>query len=92
MGVCNEPRGFAPNEGKNAVTNRVVCSPCMQPHSMATASGLLLGTLAASLLIGSLVGGMFGSWGIGFLIGAVAGIPLAIGVVYRVYSRAGSSR
>ena len=52
------------------------------PHSLATASGLLLGAL---------VGWIFGEWGIGLLIGAVAGIPLGVASVYVVYSRAESS-
>jgi hypothetical protein len=42
------------------------------------------------MIVGALLGGLFGSWGIGLLIGAIAGIPLAVGVVYVVYSRAGS--
>ena len=41
------------------------------PHSLATASGLLLGTVG------------------GAMVGAILGIPLAIAVVYGVYSRAG---
>ena len=57
------------------------------PHSLATASGLLLGTLGAAMAAGALVGWAAGSWGIGLLIGAVAGIPLAVLVVYLVYSR-----
>jgi hypothetical protein len=57
------------------------------PHSLATASGLLLGTLAAAMALGALVGWVAGSWGIGLLIGAVLGIPLAVLVVYLVYSR-----
>ena len=36
---------------------------------------------------GALVGWAAGYWGIGLLIGAVAGIPLAVLVVYLVYSR-----
>ena len=58
------------------------------PHSLATASGLLLGTLGAAMGVGALVGWLFGGWGIGLLVGAVAGIPLAVLVVYLVYSRA----
>ena len=58
----------------------------MQPHSLATASGLLLGSLAGAMLIGSLVGGALGSWGIGLLVGALVGIPLGIAVVYGVYN------
>ena len=57
------------------------------PHSLATASGLLLGTLAAAMGVGALVGWALGSWAIGLLVGAVAGIPLAVLVVYLVYSR-----
>ena len=57
------------------------------PHSLATASGLLLGTLAASMAAGAVVGWLLGGAGLGLLVGAVLGIPLAVFVVYRVYSR-----
>ncbi len=57
------------------------------PHSLATASGLLLGALAAAMLLGALVGWAFGSWGIGLLVGAILGIPLGTLVVYQVYGR-----
>ena len=57
------------------------------PHSLATASGLLLGTLVTAMGLGALVGWAFGSAGIGLLVGALAGIPLAIATVYYVYSR-----
>jgi hypothetical protein len=57
------------------------------PHSLATASGLLLGTLAAAMLVGALVGWALGSWGIGLLLGAIVGIPLGALVVYQVYGR-----
>lgn len=60
------------------------------PHSLASASGLLLGTLALAMLVGALVGWLLGSGGIGLLVGALVGIPLAIAVVYGVYSRSGS--
>ena len=58
------------------------------PHSLATASGLLLGTLAAAMLLGALVGWLAGSTGIGLLVGALLGIPLGVAVVYQVYGRA----
>jgi hypothetical protein len=58
------------------------------PHSLASASGLLLGTLVAVMIVGALVGLAAGSWGIGLLVGALAGIPLAVLVVYLVYSKA----
>lgn len=57
------------------------------PHSLATASGLLLGTLVAAMTLGALVGWMFGGAGLGLLIGAVVGIPLGALVVYQVYGR-----
>jgi hypothetical protein len=60
------------------------------PHSLATASGLLLGTLAAAMIVGALAGWALGSAGIGLLIGALAGIPLGVFVVYKVYSRSGA--
>jgi F0F1-type ATP synthase assembly protein I len=58
------------------------------PHSLATASGLLLGALGAAMVIGALVGWMFGATDIGVLVGAVLGIPLGVLVVYQVYGRA----
>ena len=60
------------------------------PHSLATASGLLLGALGAAMLVGALVGWMFGAAAIGLLIGAVVGIPLGVLVVYQVHGRASS--
>ena len=61
------------------------------PHSLATASGLLLGTLAAAMALGALVGWMFDGAGLGLLIGAMVGIPLGALVVYQVYGRSPSS-
>lgn len=55
------------------------------PHSLATASGLLLGTTGAAMAVGALVGAALGDWGIGLLVGAVVGIPLSVLIVYRVY-------
>lgn len=57
------------------------------PHSLATASGLLLGALAAAMLVGALVGWALGSAAIGLLVGAIVGIPLGVLVVYQVYGR-----
>jgi F0F1-type ATP synthase assembly protein I len=58
-----------------------------EPHSLATASGLLLGTLALAMAVGAVIGWLLGWAGLGLLVGAVLGIPLAVFVVYRVYSR-----
>ena len=57
------------------------------PHSLATASGLLVGTTGAAMAVGALIGAAFGGWGIGLLVGAIVGIPLAVLVVYVVYSK-----
>jgi hypothetical protein len=64
----------------------MVASASSEPRSLASASGLLLGTLAVSMAIGALVGWALGSGGVGLLVGAVLGIPLAVLVVYKVYS------
>ena len=57
------------------------------PHSLATASGLLLGATTLSTLVGALIGWLAGSWGIGLLIGLLVGIPLGIVLVYLVYGK-----
>ena len=57
------------------------------PHSLATASGLLLGAFAAAMIVGALVGWALGSVGIGLLVGALVGIPLGVVAVYQVYGR-----
>lgn len=62
-------------------------SAASSPHSFATASGLLLGTVGAAMAVGAVLGAAFGAWDIGLLVGAVVGIPLAVLVVYLVYSR-----
>jgi hypothetical protein len=38
------------------------------------------------MIVGALLGWALGSWGLGLLVGALAGIPLAVLVVYKVYS------
>jgi F0F1-type ATP synthase assembly protein I len=61
------------------------------PHSLATASGLLLGTLVLAMIVGALIGWALGSAGIGLLVGALLGIPLGVAIVYQVYGRAPTS-
>jgi len=57
-----------------------------RPFEPAGAGGLLLGVVLLAIAGGVLVGWLAGSGGIGALIGAVVGIPLAVFVVYRRYS------
>ena len=64
----------------------MVASTPTEPHSLATASGLLLGTMGAAMAVGALLGWVLGSGGLGLLVGALVGIPLAVSVVYKVYS------
>jgi F0F1-type ATP synthase assembly protein I len=89
---------FRANPHRNGnlhVTSALICSGRMaaaasssSPHSLATASGLLLGTTGAAMGVGALVGWLLGSAGLGLLIGAIVGIPLAVLVVYKVYTGA----
>ena len=65
---------------------RMAAATASSPHSLATASGLLLGTTGAAMIVGALLGWAFGSWGIGLLVGAIVGIPLSVFVVYKVYA------
>jgi hypothetical protein len=60
------------------------------PHTLATASGLLLGTTGAAVALGAILGAVFGSWAIGLLVGMLLGIPLGILAVYLVYGRSGA--
>lgn len=46
---------------------------------------LLAGTTVAGVGAGALLGWAAGSWGIGALVGAVAGIPAGVFAVYRRY-------
>lgn len=52
------------------------------------AASLLLSTLVAVTMLGAFVGWALGSWTLGALGGAVAGIPSAVAVVYNRYGKA----
>ena len=51
----------------------------------AGAGAVLIGTTAAGIGAGALVGWAVGSWPIGALVGAVLGIPGGVFAVYRRY-------
>jgi len=55
------------------------------PHTLATASGFLLGTMCAAMIVGAALGWALGSWKLGLLFGAVVGIPAGVFAVYRRY-------
>ncbi len=56
-----------------------------QSFQPAGAGALLLAVTVAAIAAGALVGWLLGSWTLGALVGAVAGIPLGVFVVYRRY-------
>jgi hypothetical protein len=66
----------------------LVCSRRMEPRQSFDPAGagmVLAGTTVAGIGAGALVGWAAGSWGIGALVGAVAGIPAGVFAVYRRY-------
>lgn len=61
--------------------------PASRPNfQLAGAGGTLLGTTAACIVAGALIGWAAGSTGLGILAGAVVGIPAGIFTVYRRYN------
>jgi hypothetical protein len=74
----------------SAVTNFGMLASEMQPDSRqsfdpAGAGAVLVGTTSAAIGVGALIGWALGSWTLGALGGAVAGIPAGIFAVYRRY-------
>jgi len=73
-----------------AVTSFGMLASEMEPASRqqldpAGAGAVLVGTTATSIGVGALIGWALGSWTLGALAGAVAGIPAGIFAVYRRY-------
>jgi F0F1-type ATP synthase assembly protein I len=56
-----------------------------QSFQPAGAGALLAATTGAGVGVGALIGWAVGSWGIGALVGAIAGIPAGVFAVYRRY-------
>ena len=56
-----------------------------QQFQPAGAGALLLAVTIAAIAAGALIGWALGSWTLGALAGAVAGIPLGVFAVYRRY-------
>ena len=59
--------------------------PARSSFPPAAAGALLATTTGASVGLGALIGWVAGSWTLGALGGAVAGIPLGVGAVYFRY-------
>lgn len=56
--------------------------------SLAAAGSVLIGTTAAVIALGILIGWLFGSAAWGFLIGAILGIPVGVFMTYKRYGHA----
>jgi F0F1-type ATP synthase assembly protein I len=56
--------------------------------SLAGAGSVLIGTTAAVIVIGILIGWLAGSVAWGFLVGAMLGIPAGVVAVYKRYGDA----
>lgn len=60
--------------------------PAPRPNlSLAGAGGVLIGSTAAAIAVGGLIGWALGNAGYGLLAGAIAGIPFGVFTVYRRY-------
>jgi F0F1-type ATP synthase assembly protein I len=56
--------------------------------SLAGAGSVLIGSTAAVILVGILIGWFFGSVAWGFLVGAILGIPVGVFMTYKRYGHA----
>ena len=68
-------------------------APPMEPKptsnlSLAGAGSVLIGSTAAVIVVGILIGWLAGSVAWGFLIGAILGIPIGVYMTYKRYGHA----
>ena len=56
--------------------------------NLAGAGSVLIGTTAAVIVLGILIGWLLGSAAWGFLIGAILGIPVGVFMTYKRYGHA----
>jgi F0F1-type ATP synthase assembly protein I len=68
-------------------------APQMEPRptpklSLAGAGSVLIGTTAAVIVLGILIGWLFGSVEWGFLVGAILGVPIGVLMTYKRYGHA----
>jgi hypothetical protein len=71
------------------VSQTLICSPPVQPQrpqfSLAGAGSVLIGSTAACIVAGTLVGWAAGSIGYGLAFGAVVGIPVGVATTVIKY-------
>ena len=63
-------------------------APERSNFSLAGAGSVLIGTTAAVIVVGILIGWLAGSLAWGFLGGAILGIPAGVAAVYKRYGHA----
>ncbi|HYK07581.1 MAG TPA: hypothetical protein VEW11_07400 [Gaiellaceae bacterium] len=56
--------------------------------SLAAAGSVLIGSTAAVIVLGILIGWAFGSVAWGFLVGAILGLPFGVYMTYKRYGHA----
>ena len=56
--------------------------------SLAGAGSVLIGSTAAVIVLGILIGWIFGSVAWGFLVGAILGLPFGVFMTYKRYGHA----
>lgn len=56
--------------------------------SLAGAGSVLIGTTAAVIVVGILIGWLLGSTDWGFLVGAILGLPAGVYMTYKRYGHA----
>jgi len=71
------------------VSQALVCSAVVQPQrptfSLAGAGSVLIGSTAACILLGTLIGWAIGKTGYGLALGAVVGIPVGVATTVIKY-------
>ena len=71
------------------MSQALVCSATVQPQrstfSLAGAGSVLIGSTAACIVVGTLLGWAFGKLGYGLAFGAVVGIPVGVATTVIKY-------
>ena len=71
------------------MSQALVCCPAVQPErstfSLAGAGSVLIGSTAACIAVGTLIGWAFGNLGYGLAFGAVVGIPVGVATTVVKY-------